>query len=98
MKQKIEKTVLNAINHFNDESEIKIDLVSGLETRLFGGTGVLDSLGLVNLIVMIEEAIELDFSTSIILADEKAMSRRTSPFSSVKTLINYIEEILTQNS
>ena len=98
MKQKIEKAVLIAIDQFNNESEIKINLDLGIETRLFGGSGVLDSLGLVNLIVLVEEAVELEFSVSIILADEKAMSRRTSPFSSVKNLINYIDEILTQNT
>ena len=98
MRNKIEVVVINTIKQFNTESELKIDLGAGMDTRLFGGTGVLDSLGLVNLIVSIEEAVESEFNVSIILADEKAMSRRTSPFSSVKNLIQYIEELLTNKS
>jgi hypothetical protein len=44
--------------------------------------------------VSIEEAIEDQFNTSIILADEKAMSRRTSPFSRVSYLVEYILELI----
>jgi acyl carrier protein len=95
MNEKVVNLIYKVIEQFNNESETKIDISAGIETRLFGGNGKLDSLALVNLIVSIEEAIEEEFNNSIILADEKAMSRRTSPFSSIKTLVIYIDEILT---
>ncbi len=62
--------------------------------KLFGGESLLDSLGLVSFIVSIEEEIEDKLGISIILADEKAMSRRTSPFSRVSYLVDYILEII----
>ena len=49
-------------------------------------------MALVNLLVDLEELIEDDYGLSVTLADEKAMSRRTSPFTRVKYLIEYIQE------
>ena len=69
----------------------------GEELKLFGGESLLDSLGLVSLIVCIEEAIEDQFNKSIILADEKAMSRRTSPFARVSYLVDYIYELINND-
>ena len=51
-------------------------------------------MGLVVLLVEIEEAIEEKFDIEITIASEKAMSRRTSPFISVKYLIEFINELI----
>ena len=63
-----------------------------LDSKLFGGGGPLDSMALVNLVVELEEYIEDEFGITVVLADEKAMSRRTSPFSRVSYLTDYIKE------
>ena len=59
------------------------------ETVLFGEGGLLDSMGLVTLIVAVEQEIEDRFEASAGLADEKAMSQANSPFRSVATLADY---------
>ena len=64
------------------------------ETALFGGKGVLDSLKLVSLIVDIEQRIAAEFNQSVVLADERAMSKFHSPFRTVRTLVDYIGEVL----
>ncbi|MEP7313221.1 MAG: phosphopantetheine-binding protein [Pseudomonadota bacterium] len=64
------------------------------ETPLFGGTDGIDSLSLVRLVAEIERAAETQFSRSIVLADERAMSRRSSPFRTVGTLSELLEERL----
>ena len=46
---------------------------------MFGSDGFLDSLGLVTLLVNIEQKIEASFNMTITIADEKAMSLRRSP-------------------
>lgn len=69
-------------------------LKNSIETKLFGEDAALDSLGLVSLIVSIEERIEDITGTSITLADDKAMSRKSSPFKNVSSLAEYIEELL----
>jgi acyl carrier protein len=94
MREKIKEIVFATIKEFNEETDLPIDVSTGEQTRLYGGGGVLSSLNLVALIVMIEEAIETEFDTSIALADEKAMSRRVSPFASVGTLVDYLSELL----
>ena len=90
----ISRLVFDCINQYQEELDNKIDISEGEQTRLFGGNGQLDALALVSLIVNIEEAIETELGVSLILADEKAMSRRTSPFSRISNLIDYIEELI----
>jgi hypothetical protein len=91
------KLVLNAVEAYCNENSIAVDITKGDDLRLFGGESLLDSLGLVSLIVQIEEAIEDKYNLSIVLADEKAMSRRTSPFARVSYLVDYIFELLNQD-
>jgi acyl carrier protein len=98
-RQQISKIVINCVKQFASESEIEIDLSEGENTRLFGGDAPLDSLGLVSLVVEIEESLENEMGISLVLADEKAMSRRTSPFSRIVYLVDYIDELIkSQNN
>lgn len=64
------------------------------ETHLLGGQSPIDSIGLVTLIADLEGDIQKEFGKTVILADEKAMSRTLSPFRKVGTLIDYIDEKL----
>jgi len=59
-------------------------------TRLFGSQGVLDSMGLTTVIVDVEQEINDRFGLAITLADERAMSQKSSPFRSVQSLADYI--------
>ena len=59
------------------------------ESVLFGKEGVLDSMGLVTLVIAVEQAVEDKFDTHVGLADEKAMSQTRSPYRSVATLADY---------
>jgi hypothetical protein len=60
------------------------------QTRLFGETAVLDSIGLVTLIADLEEDIRRATGRDVVLADEKAMSRLTSPFRRAGLLADHI--------
>lgn len=77
-----------------DEIGISEDLTEN--TVLFGKDGVLDSMGLVTLIIAVEQAIEDKFDQSVGLADEKAMSQARSPYRSVETLSQYAASALEQ--
>lgn len=62
------------------------------ETILFGeGSGV-DSLSLVRLVAAVERASERDFGRRVVLADERAMSMRRSPFRTVGSLAELLSE------
>ena len=85
--------IFNAIKDYNDEVEEKNILPLSLDLGLFGKDGRLDSLGLVNLIMCIEEKFEEHTGSSIVIADEKAMSQSNSPFRSVNTLAEYMASL-----
>jgi D-alanine--poly(phosphoribitol) ligase subunit 2 len=65
-------------------------------TVLYGPKGVLDSLGLVHLIVAVETAIADEFDVHVTLADERAISQRSSPFRTVGTLADYIVMVMKE--
>jgi hypothetical protein len=94
--EKIYKIVYQVINDFNDEIEVKVDLTNGRNTRLFGGEAPLNSLELVTLIVYVEEELEVALGHSVTLANDRAMSRRVSPFSTVGLLVDYIFELISE--
>ena len=96
MQQKIEKIIVEALVELNEELENENLNNPTSETKLYGGSGALDSLALVSLITDLEERMSDEFKKDIILADEKAMSQRTSPFRSVETLTNYIQKLLEE--
>ena len=79
------------------EEELEVTIELSMDSKLFGGGGPLDSMALVSLIVDLEEFIEDEYGKTITLANEKAMSRRTSPFSRVQNLIDYVQEQLNSN-
>ena len=93
----LESKIIKFLEEFlKEELEESIEL--SLDSKLFGGGGPLDSMALVNLVVDLEELIEDDYGKTITLADEKAMSRRTSPFSRVQNLIDYVQEQLNSDN
>ena len=62
----------------------------GDDTVLVGTDAVLDSLGVVQLIVEIEQRVEGSHGISITLANDKAMSQRNSPFRTVGVLTDHV--------
>jgi acyl carrier protein len=62
-------------------------------TALFGIDSALDSMGLVALVLDIEEQLADRLGVEVTLMDERALSRRHSPFRTVGTLTDYVVEI-----
>jgi acyl carrier protein len=90
-QKEIEKIVLNVVNDFCTSYNISADI--NIHTPLIGGDKILDSMGLVNVIVDIETAF-LDEDIEISLTSESAMSSRISPFRTIGALCNYISKQL----
>jgi acyl carrier protein len=57
---------------------------------LIGNDSVLDSIGLVALVVEVEQRLFQEHNLSLALANERAMSQRRSPFRTVATLTDYV--------
>jgi acyl carrier protein len=65
------------------------DLPVGSDTRLFGKGGLVDSLGLVTVILDLEQQLAEEHGIVITLADDRAMSQKRSPFRTVGSLADY---------
>ena len=94
MKPKITDVILEVVRELQEQHEIADEVEIGPETELFGEQGVLDSQGLVRLVVAVEQAIEEKCGATISLADERAMSQTSSPYRSISSLASYTETLL----
>ncbi len=68
------------------------------DTVLVGADAVIDSLGVVSLIVEIEQRVESDHGVSVTLANDKAMSQRNSPFRTVGVLSDHVVAMVAEES
>lgn len=89
-KDKIIQLVINVIEETVKENENINQVSINLDTPVYGKNGFIDSLSLVRIVAEIEERIYSEFSVEILLADDKAMSQKISPFRSVRSLSEYI--------
>ena len=92
--EKIQELVFNCTKEFFENSDYELNTSINEKFRLIGNSSPLDSMGLVSLIVDIEESINDEFDVEIVIASEKAMSAKTSPFINLEKLILFIEEEL----
>jgi acyl carrier protein len=94
----VSRPVLDAVNRAVDDLNEILDpeerLGKSPEVALIGKDARLDSLGLVNLIVLVEERIQQGFGVGITLVDERAMSQSKSPFRTLGSLAEFVEEQL----
>lgn len=96
MQEKVEGIIIESLKDYSKEMK-KEDLSNPTpQTVIYGSSSVLDSLGLVYLLANIEDRVFDEFGKSIVLADEKAMSQKISPFRNVKTLASYIITLIKE--
>jgi acyl carrier protein len=86
--------IYEVIDEMNEQRPAAARLEKSPTTILFGANGQLDSLGLVNLITLTEQKVEDAFGTTVVLADERALSQEESPFQTVASLSAYICSVL----
>jgi acyl carrier protein len=66
------------------------------ESVIVGKGAALDSMGVVSLIVEVEQRLEMDHAVLVTLASDKAMSQRSSPFRTVGVLADHIGEVIKE--
>lgn len=94
-RKRLEKIVLETVNKVGESRGRVRSRKAGLTTRLYGKGGLLDSLGMVTLILELEERVSAECGRDIVIADEKAFSRKKSPFRDIETLVSYISDVLS---
>jgi len=93
----VEEIIVGAIRTLNLSRRNEDRLQESAEASLYGAGSPLDSLGLVSLLIEVEEGLR-DAGLEISLSDERAMSQRHSPFRTVQTLAAYIEQSSSNQS
>ena len=66
----------------------------GVNPPIFGAGAPLDSLGLVNFLADLEYRLAEEFGRELVLASDRAMSRKRSPFRDARSLTEYIMELI----
>lgn len=95
----IEELVISSLREILSEicekGQGQADSLSG-KTRLIGSSAVIDSMGLVTLIVNIEQTLNDQDGVLVTIADERALSQENSPFRTVDTLTDYVTALLQE--
>ena len=98
LNPKVTLAIFRAIDEINLALPADRQLEKSIDTALLGGASKLDSLGLVNLILITEEYIEELFGVIVNIADQRAVSQEKNPYRTVGSLSQYISQLLTEAS
>jgi hypothetical protein len=91
MRNKILNIIYSSLQYLNESRDKEGFNILSEDTKLYPEN--LSSIELVMLLADIELSLFESINKDIILADGKAMSMTNSPFNSVKSLANYIENL-----
>ncbi len=94
--QAVIDVVFRAVDEVNQTRPVDKAVVKALDTRLAGPQGSLDSLGLVNLIVAVEENVQIEFGVSVDLANQRAATERTNPLENIASLADYVQTLIRE--
>lgn len=86
--------VTQVIDQMNQESPEEPGIEKSATTVLYGPGGRLDSLGLVDLIFRVQEAVRDEYGIAVAVADEHVLSAQESPFRTVESLIAHLDQLL----
>src|SRR2546421_10919910 len=97
-RRRVSKTpltlIVDALREFVEQHGIDAPGPLDGDTRLFGREGLLDSMGLVTLVVAVEQANEDEYGVGVSLSDDPARPQRTSPYPTVGPLPAYAPRLL----
>jgi acyl carrier protein len=95
-REKIEAAVFEAINEMNGRLPKGITIDKAFDAPLYGKTGKLESLDFVEFIVEVESKIQTAFGIYFVLTDEDLLSKESSPFITVGSLIEHLENVVNE--
>lgn len=95
-REEIDQVVLSTFKQVAKDNEKSFDCEPTNDTAIMGPDSPFDSVDLVTFIVALEQTLEDDWNTSIILADDRAMSQEVSPFKTIGSISDYIEMLIKE--
>ena len=86
--------ILDLVQELDADQQPKLEGEMTRDSLLFGDGGLLDSMGLVALVIALEQSIAEKHGVTVALADERALSREASPYRTVGALAEYAASLL----
>ncbi len=96
-QERIVRAVYRAVDELNKQLPKGVHVEKSLDAELYGKTGKLESIDVVNFIMEVEDQIREEFGVSVTIADDRAMSQQNSPFLTLGTLSEYLAQLLNEN-
>jgi hypothetical protein len=94
LRAKIEQVLFDVIDELNLLRPPDEHLAKDLDLPLAGGSGILDSAGLINLIAITEQKAAVELDRPILLTDDRTLSQVDQVFSTLGSLADYIYLLL----
>lgn len=94
--EKVTALIFEALTEHFEQIDSDVPVPTSPDAVLFGTNAVLDSLGLVNVVVAVEEKLLDTFGRDVWLTDERALTQAESPYRTVETLSRYIVLLLEE--
>jgi acyl carrier protein len=93
-QEDVQKIIQEIVKEIGEEKGNKSLIRSNPNTLLYGKNGHLDSLSLVFLTAGLEQEIYDRLDKEITIADERALSQKSSPFRSIASLSDYVSQLI----
>lgn len=90
--------ITSALKEALDQQGLAVPESITEDTVLVGKDATLDSLGVVSLIVEVEQALEQQHDVAVTLASDKAMSAKHSPFRTIGVLADHVLETIKEGA
>lgn len=88
------EVIYRSIDEVNEQQPPDKRVGKSLDTVLLGEGSPLESLGVVNLIVALEQNLELRLGVSASLTDDERLYRSDSPLGTVRSLAGHLADVL----
>lgn len=95
-KNRVTQVVFNAIDELNKILPEGNLLEKSFDTKVFGKSGQLNSLALLNFIVFTEDIFLKEFGFDLAIVGKKEMSKGENPFETIGSLVDHVVKILEQ--
>ncbi len=96
MHEEITRMLFGVIDELNQLRPAEEQLEKNLETPLAGDSGRLDSVELINLIVVTEQKSAEELGRPILLTNDRTMSQVKQVFHTLGSLADYIQLLLNE--
>lgn len=96
-RDRVFRLIYGVIERLNEQRKPDERIKGDSDSVLMGSGGSLDSLGLVNLIVATEEAVEQEFGTPITLSENMEYGDERSPFHTISSLADHMMLLLGES-